>query len=127
MKKERRRLHRRAFSYYMRVLNHKTGKPIGHLADISADGFQIDTPEAVPLNVEYKLRLEVPPEMADKNLVLFVARCRWCRLDPADNVSYNAGFQVVEMSPDDQSIFHRMFEKYGSEGRTKSSSDYLWK
>jgi hypothetical protein len=77
--------------------------------------------------VDFRLRLEVPPEIADKNLILFVARCKWCRLDPSDHVSFNAGFQVVEMTPDDQLIFHRMFERYGSENRLKGSDDYLWK
>jgi hypothetical protein len=59
--------------------------------------------------------------------MVFVARCRWCRIDPADLVSYNAGFEIVEMAPDDRLIFKHMSELYGSDDPTKHSSDYLWK
>ena len=127
MKKERRRLRRRGFSYYMRMFNHRTGKVVGHLSDISQEGFLLDCQEPILLDVEYQLRLELSPNLADKNLLVFTAHCKWCRLDPTDSVTYRAGFQIVNMSPDDRLIFNRMFERYGSDDHMKSSSDYLWK
>jgi len=127
MEKERRKRHRRKFSYYMRVLDEATGEPLGHLSDISAGGFKLDSQEALPLNAGYQLRIDLPPEIANKNYMTFEARSRWCRLDPLDHVSFNAGFQIVNMTPGDFEIYSRMFERYGTDAVQRASTDYLWK
>ncbi len=57
---EKRKLDRRAFSYYMRVLDARTEKLVGHLVDISIDGFKVDSPTSVPLNVDFLLRMDIP-------------------------------------------------------------------
>ena len=127
MDKERRRLNRRRFSYYMRVMNERSGRLIGHLSDISTGGFRLDSQQAVPVNTDYAMRIDVPDEIGSKNFMMFVARSRWCQLDPLDNVSYNAGFQIVNMSPGDLEIFGRMFEKYGTDANKPATADYLWR
>ena len=50
---ERRKLSRRNFSYYMRVMDEATGKLIGHLSDISTGGFKVDSTQPLPLNVDF--------------------------------------------------------------------------
>jgi len=125
---ERRRLVRRNFSYYMRVMNDATNELVGHLADISTGGFKLDCQKPVQPNTDFLLRIDLTPEIASKEFMVFAARSRWCRADRFDPTSFNVGFQITTMSPGDLEIFVRMFEKYGtklSEG--KSSHDYLWR
>ena len=125
---ERRRLARRNFSYYMRVMNDATNELVGHLADISTGGFKLDCQKPVQPNTDFLLRIDLTPEIASKEFMVFAARSRWCRADRFDPTSFNVGFQITTMSPGDLEIFVRMFEKYGtklSEG--KSSHDYLWR
>ena len=43
MSNEKRKLARRNFSYYMRVMDETTGQLVGHLADISTGGFKLDS------------------------------------------------------------------------------------
>jgi hypothetical protein len=126
---ERRKISRKEFSYYMRVMDESTGKVVGHLSDISTGGFKLDCKQAIPLNVNMRLRIDLTPEVAKKEYMLFVARPKWCQADRFEPTSFNVGFQIVEMTPADLDIFVRMFERYGSQkvaGR-KKDSDYLWK
>ena len=129
MPAEKRKLDRRSFSYYMRVLDEVNGHLVGHLSDISTGGFKLDCSTAVPINRDFRLRIELTSEVANKSFMVFLARSKWCRPDPIDPTSFNVGFQIMNMAPSDFEIFSRMFEKYGSQGvqSKKSSNDYLWR
>ena len=116
MSDERRYLKRRKFTYYMRVLDNYTLQLIGYLADISPKGFQLDTPQPIVVNKDYNIRLDLTPDVSDTNFITFMARCRWSRPDETDPFSFDAGFQVVSISPHDDEIFQRMVAKYGSQG-----------
>jgi hypothetical protein len=112
----------------MRIMDEANGKLVGHLADISTGGFKLDCSTTVPENKEFRLRIELTNEVANKSYMVFTARSRWCHSDPLDPLSYNVGFQITNMIPSDFEIFSRMFEKYGSQGyQAKSNTDYLWK
>lgn len=129
MPAEKRKLSRRSFSYYMRVMDEVNGQLVGHLSDISTGGFKLDSAQTVPLNKDYRLRIELTNEVANKSFMVFMARSKWCRTDPFDPTSFNVGFQITNMAPSDFEIFSRMFERYGSQGfqSNKSSNDYMWR
>ncbi len=125
---ERRRLPRRNFSYYMRVMNENTGELVGHLADISTGGFRLETAMPIPQNRDFYFRIELPNDIANKTHMVFGARSRWCQKDRFDPALFDVGFQIINMMPGDFEIFARMFEKYGSQSTThNSTADYLWK
>lgn len=123
---ERRKLDRRHFSYYMRVMNDTNGELVGHLADISTGGFKLESQKPIPLNLDFKLRIDLTGEVSDKSYIVFIARTKWCQPDHIDPTSYNVGFQLISITPSDLEIFSRMFEKYGSKNKN-SNTDYLWK
>lgn len=124
---ERRKLARRDFSYYMRVMNEHTGELIGHLADISSGGFKLECLNPIKENTEFLMRMDLTNEVSHKDHFVFVARSRWHQRHPIDATLFNVGFQIVDMAPDDMNIFIRIFEKYGSPaGAKKDSTDYLW-
>jgi hypothetical protein len=126
---ERRQISRRVFSYYMRVLDDASGKLIGHLSDISKDGFKLDSKYAVPLNVDLRLRIDQTGEISDKSSLVFMARARWCQRDLQDQTLFNVGFQIIEIDPADYDIFVHMFEVYGTQAPVKEddgSLDYLF-
>ncbi len=130
MAEEKRKLDRRTFSYYMRVLDANTGKLVGHLTDISRGGFKLDCQKPLPVNTDYTLRLDLPNDIANKSFMVFIARTRWCEPDRLDPTSCYVGFQIINMSPSDREIFTRMFEKYGSPAskeEKKNNLDYLWR
>ncbi len=128
MKEDRRKLDRKNFTYYMRVLDETTGALIGQLADISTGGFKIESTTVIPVNTTYQLRIDQTREISDKSYLTFSARVRWCQRDPYDPTIYNAGFQLVDMTPGDYGVFVKMFNEYGVQRQShhKSNSDYMW-
>jgi len=127
---ERRQISRRTFSYYMRVLDDASGKLIGHLSDISKDGFKLDSKYAVPLNIDLRLRIDQTGEISNKSFVVFTARARWCQRDRLVQMLYNVGFQLIDIDPTDHQIFLKMFNVYGTqvpvEDDDDESLDYLF-
>lgn len=128
MGNERRKLDRKNFTYYMRVLNEATGELIGQLSDISTGGFKIESSSPVPLGVIFRLRIDQTREISNKSFLSFTARVRWCQRDPYDPTIHNVGFQLMDMTPADYDVFVRMFNEYGAQkqSRHKSNSDYIW-
>jgi hypothetical protein len=113
MTTERRGVIRRNFSYYMRVMDEATGSLIGHFSDISTGGFKVDSSKPIPINTNYRLRIDQTGEISNKSYITFTARSKWCNVDPFDPNLYNVGFHITEMLPGDFDIFIKMFTTYG--------------
>jgi hypothetical protein len=126
---DKRKINRRDFSYYMQVTNDVTKELLGYLSDISTGGFKVDSPKKIMPGQDFRLHIELTPDIAEKNSMVFIARSKWCQPDHIDPTSFNVGFEIMNMSPSDRTIFQRMFDKYGTENRLKSrsSDDYLWR
>ena len=128
-KSDKRKIDRRDFAYYMQVKDEATKQTIGYLSDISSGGFKLDTPKEIQPGQDFRMHLDLTPEIADKNAMVFIARSKWVSRDHVDPNTFNVGFEIINISPSDMVIFQRMFEKYGSQNTTKSkrSDDYLWR
>lgn len=127
---EKRKIDRREFTYYMQVTDDITKQLIGYLTDISTGGFKLDSPKEIKPGQDFRMHIDLTPDIADKNAMVFIARCRWCRRDHIDPNTYNIGFEITNMAPGDMVIFQRMFDKYGARNSTqskKNSDDYLWR
>lgn len=126
---DKRKINRRDFTYYMQVKDAATKQIVGYLSDISAGGFRLDSPAEIPQGKDFRLLIDLTPDIADQNSMVFIARSKWCRRDHVDPFTFNVGFEIINMAPGDMLIFQRMFEKYGSQHtmRSKGSDDYLWK
>lgn len=126
---DKRKINRRDFTYYMQVTNDITKELLGYLSDISTGGFKLDSQKQIAPGQDFRMHIELTPDIADKNAMVFIARSKWCHTDYIDPNSFNVGFEIVNMSPSDMLIFQRMFDKYGAENSSKhrSSNDYLWR
>lgn len=111
---EKRNRSRRKFTYYMRVFDNSNSELIGYITDISPRGFKIDSTKPHAVNKEYTLRLDLTSDVSDRSFIIFVARLRWSQPDPTDPTSFMEGFQVMNISPHDEEIFYRMFDKYST-------------
>lgn len=116
---ERRNLERRDFSFYMQLVNDETQELVGHLVDISSGGFKLDSQTPIPLNKDFRFRMDLTSEVAEKPTMTFLARSKWCQSDPLDPFVYNVGFQLINIAPGDLEIFNRMMENYGTKIKDK--------
>ncbi len=112
---ERRKLKRRNLSYYMPVIDPITDEIIGHLVDISPKGLMMDTQKVLPSEKDFKLRLNVTADVADKEYIEFIARSKWCQPDSIEPYLYDIGFEIVRISSQDAQVIERIVEKYGSQ------------
>lgn len=126
---EQRKDPRRDFTYYMPVMDALTKQLVGHLTDISTGGFRLDSLKKIAPGEDLQLQIQLTPDVATKEFMVFIARSRWCQPDRTDPNTYNVGFQIVNMSPPDMAIFQRMCEQYGSlrQAKSKNYDDYLWR
>ncbi|MBL8102065.1 MAG: PilZ domain-containing protein [Anaerolineales bacterium] len=115
MESERRAAKRKRFTYYMRVMDANSLQLIGYLTQISAVGIQVDSEKPLPVNTNFKLRVDLTTDIANKTMMIFNGRSKWCQPDPAEPNSFNVGFEVTLLSREDTEIFNRMIEKYATE------------
>lgn len=111
--KERRHVERRKFGYYMPLVDNVTGDLIGHLADVSQDGFRIDTSAPIPEGKILNLCLTLTGEVSRKPSMSFHARAKWCQSDDVSPNSYYVGFELTEISRENIVIYQKIVETYG--------------
>ena len=110
---ERRKHNRRNVSYYLPVMDNNTKQVIGHLMDISPIGLMMDSKIPIPTNLKYTLHLDLMEDIAGQASLEFVAISIWCRPDSIQPYLYNAGFNIMAISPGDLEVVKRIAEKYG--------------
>ncbi len=121
---DNRKMERRDFTYYMKVTEAATGNLVGYLADISTGGFKLDSEKELVIGREYRLQIDLTPDIANKTSMLFSAKCMWIQPDNVNPNAFKVGFKITQMAPSDAIIFQRMFEKYAlaKPNRTKLGS-----
>lgn len=126
---DKRKIDRRDFTYYMQVKDEATKQVIGYLADISSGGFKLDCPKNIQPGQDFRMHIDLTPDLSDQTSMVFIARSKWAHPDYVDPNTFNVGFEIINITPSDMLIFQHMFEKYGSESTTRkrSSDDYLWR
>ena len=129
MFKENRRMDRRTFSYYMPVTDAASAVQVGIMTDISLGGFKLDSRQPIPNGQVNRLRLDLTYDIAPQASVVFAGRSKWCRPDTIEPSTYNVGFEIFNLSPDDAAILKRVYEKYGMpvNGIGNNVGNYLWK
>ena len=71
---DKRKINRRDFTYYMQVTNDVTKELLGYLSDISTGGFKLDSQKQIAPGQDFRMQIELTPDIADKNSMVFIAR-----------------------------------------------------
>ena len=109
---ERRRLHRRHILFYSRVFDRKTGVFLGYLGNMNEGGLMIISEDAIEVDQEFLLRIDLPEDIYSRSVLNFRAQSVWCRLDVDPNF-FNTGFQLLEISEDGKDIISQIIDDYG--------------
>lgn len=110
---EKRRVPRKKFSFYMRVLDDDTEDTVGHLVNVSMKGLQLETVTALPMGQEFHMHMELTPDVSDKLFMFLSARSKWIRPDEIMPNLYRVGFAITRIEPHDLEIYQRLLEMYG--------------
>ncbi len=114
MSAERRNIKRKKCAYFVQVLDFNTHALVGYFADLSEQGFRADLPQPIIVGQNYNLRVDLDEGVSDRAFIEFIACSRWQKRDDMEPTQYNAGFQIVGITPHDNDIFQRVVSKYGS-------------
>jgi hypothetical protein len=109
---ERRKLKRKYLMFYTRVFDVATGNLLGHLVDITPAGAMLISERALPVGDDFRLKMELSPEVARQADLEFDARSVWCQQD-VNPQFYNTGFRLAAMTPESEAIVKRIVEVYG--------------
>lgn len=110
--RERRRVQRKHLMYYTRIFNDDTGGLVGNLVDITPQGTMIISEMPIPVGKEFRFRMELSDDVADKPHLVFKAQSLWCQPDVVPRY-HNTGFKLIDVAPGDVEIIQRIVEMYG--------------
>ncbi len=110
-RQELRRVSRRYLVFYLRVYDSMSSKTLGHLVDISEDGIMVICDNAIPVDVNYHLRMRLPTQMKERNEIVFGATSRWCKTD-ANPDFFLAGFRLHELEDADRDLVRTLIRDF---------------
>jgi hypothetical protein len=109
---ERRTRKRVYMMFYSRIRDRHSGDLIGHLVDLTSSGMLVVSETPVEVGQVLFMQMELPEDVSEKQFLKFDAQTAWCRRD-VDPSFYDIGFQLVDISPEDNEIIKHFIETYG--------------
>jgi len=97
----------------MRVINDQTEQALGHLVEVGPEGFRLETALPLPIDTDFRMRMELTPDISDSLFMFISARTKWCKPDTIMPNLFHVGFQITGMEPHDHEIYLRLLETYG--------------
>ena len=114
MRKHRRRP-RKNTPHLVNILEVGTGRPLGRVVDIPADGMMLVTSEAIALGHIINARLILPVMVQARTEVQVEAEAVWCKKD--SNPSYfKVGFRFVNLAGEDGFLLEDVMQKFNLVG-----------
>jgi hypothetical protein len=109
---DRRKIPRKYLMFYTRVFDTATNKLIGHLVDVTPGGLMLIGEHPVAPGEAFRLKMELPGEVAGVPFIEFEARSLWSKRD-INPQFYNTGFELVTIAPEAVAVIERIVEAYG--------------
>jgi hypothetical protein len=110
---ERGQLKRRHLIYYLRVIDVETDHVLGHLVDVTTDGIMLMSPEAIPADRVFHLRMMLPAEAGEtQQAVEFEARSARSGKDLNPDF-FDTGFHLVSLTPKQLARLVTLIEDHG--------------
>ena len=116
--KERRAIERIKISYYVPIVNAESYEKLGILSEITTKGLLVDSLRILPIDQQFKLRLDLNDDAFDQPFINFKAQVKWVRPDRFQPGYYNIGFEMVNLTDTNLRVIEKIMEKYASGNNT---------
>ncbi|HHI03228.1 MAG TPA: hypothetical protein ENL22_06890 [candidate division Zixibacteria bacterium] len=93
------------------VYDMEANLPIGQIINLSDRGFKLMTEQPMEVSRVYNCRMPIPDDIADKKEIIFLAECRWCRLNE-ETTWYDSGYYIRKIAPGDLKIIQSIRRKW---------------
>jgi len=114
MKKHRRRP-RKNTPHLVKVLDVSTGRPLGRVVDITADGMMLVAENKFEIGTLISVRVILPVMVQARTDVHLEAKAVWCKQD-SNPQYYKVGFQFENLSGDDGFLLEDVMQKFNLVG-----------
>jgi len=108
---EKRTLERRHLMYYLRVWDTQEDILIGHLADVSSEGFLIVGENKIDVDKEFQLKMLLPASAGSAEPLEFKATSCWSSND-VNKLFFDTGFQFTDISEKTLKRLNEIIEEY---------------
>lgn len=88
-----RRIERHQLSYYLKVFNRITDKPMGYIGNVSCEGLLLISQIPMLVGGHFDMQIKIPGHDAPR-YISFSATCRWSHEDVTPG-SFDSGFSLV--------------------------------
>lgn len=109
---ERRIQERRNLIYYLEVFEQTSGRLLGRLVDITAEGMMLISDHQLPPMATFSLRMQLPQPEFEQTFFEFSAQSVWCRPDVNPNF-FDTGFEFRDLTEADRQIIASLVAGYG--------------
>jgi hypothetical protein len=101
---------RKATNGLIEVLDITRGQTVGHLANISANGFMlVARKDAIQPNMVFQFRFFFPVPIMGRDTIDCGAESLWCDLAVGAN-GYWVGFHIIDLSDSDSKIIKHLID-----------------
>lgn len=97
--------------YYLRVFDMESGVILGHLADVTTSGFMLLSDQALPVEKQYLLKMDVEDENSQELSIEFSAYSIWSKQDASSQHFYDTGFQLLNPSRAATALFQNLINE----------------
>jgi len=111
---ERRSQQRIKISYYVPIVNAESYEKLGVLSEITTKGILVDAEKILPIDQQFRLRLDLNDESFEQPFINFKAKVKWVRPDRFQPGYYNIGFELVDISNNEARIIEKIMEDYSA-------------
>ena len=106
---------RKNLIYYLRVMDRRTGKLLGRLADITTEGMMLISEEPISPGNIYDVVMALPSQMNLERPISFRLESVWWKKDVNPDF-YAAGFKFIDPSLADVKVVEDLIEDYNLPG-----------
>ena len=112
---ERRGEIRRNPDYQLEVYDRATGKHLGILLNVTADGLQVKSKALYPTGSEFRCRIPLPGNIMLTEELLFDARAVWSR-QMENTQEFHTGFEMIRMTPEERELIDLVLKEISVSG-----------
>lgn len=110
---ERRLLKRRHLIYYLSVDDLDTGRALGHLVDVTAEGIMLMSQEPIPEGLVFRLRMTIPAGAeGTRQTIEFQAKSVRSSTDVNPDF-FDTGFHMVSLTPAQLGLIETLIDDHG--------------
>ena len=116
---EQRSLARRELIYYLKISDRKSGREIGRMGDIHAEGMLVMSEKPLAVGLKYDASLELPKALqaAGQTEVFLQFEVVWSRPGPKNSTYQENGGRFIAPDQNQQNIVGQLIELFAMPGQ----------